>query len=114
MIISQYVIVITLYRHFGRLSTIHRQIWRFRMNAQNLDKNLYNSPDVATKIKLLAKSKNISLKQMLEDCGIGSNAMSHLLHGKTMAFDSLARIADYLDCSVDFLLGRTNNPEVNK
>ena len=24
------------------------------------------------------------------------------------------RIADYLDCSVDYLLGRTDNPDVNK
>lgn len=26
----------------------------------------------------------------------------------------LVAIADYLDCSVDYLLGRTDNPEVNK
>ena len=28
--------------------------------------------------------------------------------------DSLARIADCLDCSVDYLLGRTENPAVNR
>lgn len=84
------------------------------MDAQNLEKNLYNSPNVANRIKMLAKSKSISLKQMLEECGIGSNAMSHLLHGKAMAFDSLAKIADYLDCSVDYLLGRTDNPNSHK
>ncbi len=27
--------------------------------------------------------------------------------------DTLAKIADYLDCSVDYLLGRTDNSEVN-
>ena len=26
----------------------------------------------------------------------------------------LVLIADYLDCSVDYLLGRTENPEINK
>lgn len=31
-------------------------------------------------------------------------------HGRAIASDSLARIADYLD----YLLGRTDNPEVNK
>jgi hypothetical protein len=35
-------------------------------------------------------------------------------HGRAIASDSLARIADYLDYSVDYLLGRTDNPEVNK
>ncbi len=28
--------------------------------------------------------------------------------------EALAKIADYLDCSVDYLLGRTDNPEVNR
>jgi len=27
---------------------------------------------------------------------------------------NLVSIADYLDCSVDYLLGRTDNPEVNQ
>ena len=26
----------------------------------------------------------------------------------------LLKIADYFDCSVDYLLGRTDNPEVNR
>lgn len=28
--------------------------------------------------------------------------------------ETLIKIADYLDCSVDYLLGRTDNPEVNR
>lgn len=28
--------------------------------------------------------------------------------------ETLIKIADYLDCSVDYLLGRTDNPEINK
>ena len=79
-----------------------------------LDENLYNSPFVANNIKNYAKSKNISLKNILIDCKLGSNTFSHMLHGRSMAFDSLARIADYLDCSVDYLLGRTDIPEVNR
>ncbi len=75
---------------------------------------LYNSPYVAKRIKTYAKGKNISLKDLLIACNLGSNTFSHMLHGRSMAFDSLARIADYLDCSVDYLLGRTDNPEVNK
>ena len=31
-----------------------------------------------------------------------------------MSCIALARIADYLDCSVDYLLGRTENPAVNR
>ncbi len=34
--------------------------------------------------------------------------------GSTPKSENLAKIADCLDCSVDYLLGRTDNPEVNK
>ena len=78
------------------------------------DTILYNSPDVANRIKSYAKSKNIALKDMLTALSMCSNTFSHMLHGKSIAFDSLARIADYLDCSVDYLLGRTDKPEVNR
>lgn len=51
---------------------------------------------------------------MLVAYDLGSNTMSALYHGKSIALDSLAKIADYLDCSVDYLLGRTDNPEINR
>lgn len=73
---------------------------------------MYNSPALANKIKEIAKLKNISLKDLLSDCGLGSNTMSHLKHNKAIAFDSLAKIADYLDISVDYLIGRTDIPKI--
>ena len=75
---------------------------------------MYNSHNIATLIKQHAKLKNIVIKTMLEELGLGSNTMSAMYHGKIIASDSLARIADYLDCSVDYLLGRTDNPDVNR
>ena len=78
------------------------------------EQDMYNSPNVANMIKSLAKSKGIALKDMLTQLNIGSNTFSHMRHGRMIAADSLARIADYLDCSVDYLLGRTDNPEAHK
>lgn len=78
------------------------------------DNFLYNPPDVVQRIKQLAKANKIQLKEMLGDLNLGINTLSHMNHGKAIAFDSLARIADYLDCSVDYLLGRTDKPEVNR
>lgn len=71
--------------------------------------NLYNSSKIANTIKENAKIKGISLKELLNKCELGSNTFSHMLHGKAIAFDSLAKIADCLNCSVDFLLGRKEN-----
>ena len=55
---------------------------------------MYTSHNLAIKIKETAKIKNIVIKQMLIDCELGSNTMSALYHGKSIAFDSLAKIAD--------------------
>ena len=74
---------------------------------------MYNSQDVAETIKNVSKSKNITIKKLLEDVGLGFNTMSNMKTSMPKA-DNLARIADYLDCSIDYLLGRTDNPEINK
>ena len=75
---------------------------------------LYDSLNIAEKIKIRSRSQNVAIKDMLNELGLGSNTMSHMRHGRAIASDSLAKIADYLDCSVDYLLGRTDNPEINK
>ena len=75
---------------------------------------MYDSHNIATTIKTIAKEKNIVIKQMLSDCELGINTISQMSKGNDMLSKNLARIADYLDCSVDYLLGRTDNPEVNR
>lgn len=76
---------------------------------------MYESTNIAERIKLTAKSKNIQIKVMLDECRLSKNTLSSMLSGgSTPKSENLAKIADYLDCSVDYLLGRTDNPEVNK
>lgn len=53
------------------------------------------------------------METLLNDCSLGVNAIRQINDTKGMASFSLAKIADYLDCSVDYLLGRTDVPEVN-
>ena len=75
---------------------------------------MYNNQLMADRIKSQAKSKKIALKNMLSDLDLGINLISHLAKGQNITAISLARIADYLDCSVDYLLGRTDSPDVNR
>lgn len=75
---------------------------------------MYNNQLSADRIKSQAKSQKIALKTMLSDLDMGVNLISHLAKGQSITAENIARIADYLDCSVDYLLGRTDNPEVNK
>lgn len=74
---------------------------------------MYNSYDIAERIKLCAKSKHLPVKQILSDAGLGFNTMSNMKTSMPKA-DTLAKISDQLGCSVDYLLGRTDNPEVNR
>ena len=76
---------------------------------------IYTSVEIAEKIKYLAKSKNIMIKTMLSECGLSKNAISSMLSGgSTPKSENLAKIADYLDCSIDYLMGRTDNPDSHK
>lgn len=74
---------------------------------------MYNSQEIAKQIKSRVKTCNTTMKVMLTDLGLGINIVSHLAKGQEMSYLNLAKIADYLDCSVDYLLGRTDNPNVN-
>ena len=75
---------------------------------------MYNSSDIASKINYLLKVQNKSQKIMLENCGLNKNAISTMTARNSIPkADNLAKIADYLDCSVDYLLGRTDSPTVS-
>ena len=70
---------------------------------------------LSTRIKEQCKKQGITVKALLEKCEMNRNTIYDL--EKRAVFpgcDKLSRIADYLDCSVDYLLGRTDNPEVNR
>lgn len=76
---------------------------------------MYNSTFVVERIKKVAKSKSISTTKMLMDCELNKNTLSSMQsRGSWLQANSLAKIADYLDCSVDYLLGRTDIPELNR
>lgn len=70
---------------------------------------MYDATEIATKINSILKEKQLSQKDMLESCNLSKNAISSMLsRGSMLRADNLARIADYLDCSIDYLMGRTS------
>ena len=75
---------------------------------------MYDTQKIANRIKIRTKLLGINLKEMLSTLDLGINAISHLSKGQIISSINLARIADYLDCSVDYLLGRTDIVEVNR
>lgn len=72
--------------------------------------NNYEPQKIAAKIKAIAKNKNIPILKMLEDCNLSKNTLSTMQSGKAMPMsETLAKIADYLDVSIDYLLDREQN-----
>ena len=62
----------------------------------------------SARIKARCKAQKISVKNLLEQTQINRNFIYDLEKGGQIpSAEKLERIADYLDCSVDYLLGRT-------
>lgn len=76
--------------------------------------NTYNALELAMRISAYAKHRGILTSRMLAACNLGRNTISHLRHEKKCSYETIAKMADYLDCSVDFLLGRTDEPHSHK
>ena len=61
------------------------------------------------------KKLNINAKKVSIDTGISTVNLRDWKKGRCLpSAEKLELLADYLDCSVDYLLGRTDNPEINK
>lgn len=75
---------------------------------------MYNSQEIANRIKQRAKCQGKALGEVLSSCALGKNTVSKISAGTDILTLNFAKIADYLDCSVDYLLGRTDNPEINR
>lgn len=74
-----------------------------------------NHLQTAQLIKLQCKNKSISISKLLADCEIRKSLIYDLeKRNWTPSAEILERIADYLDCSVDYLLNRTNKPDSHK
>ena len=72
-----------------------------------------NPQQIANLIKQSAKEKKISIKQLLEKSELNINTISELSKGKQISYVNFAKIADCLGVSVDYLLGRTDDPKNN-
>ena len=75
---------------------------------------MYNSQETVNRIKFQAKKQNISINQLLSNCGLGKSTITKMSNGADILTHNFLKIANYLDCSVDYLLGKTDNPMVNK
>ena len=76
---------------------------------------MYDTTKLAEAIKSKAKENSYAMAKLLSNCDLGKDTINTMARrGSWIQADSLAKIADELDCSVDYLLGRTSNPQSHK
>lgn len=75
---------------------------------------MYSAQTTVSRVQSEIKKKKFTQKMVLTECGLNENTLKQMTDKTGMASFNLAKIADYLDCSVDYLLGRTENPEAHK
>lgn len=62
-------------------------------------------------VKSLAKKQGLSLNQLEDKLGYSRNTL-YGLKSSTPKSDRIQEIADYFNVSTDYLLGRTDNPNI--
>ncbi|HFR3158850.1 TPA: helix-turn-helix domain-containing protein [Streptococcus suis] len=63
------------------------------------------------RIKELAKKQGLSINSLEEKLGYSRNTL-YSLKKQNASTDRMQEIADYLNVSLDYLLGRTDNPRI--
>ncbi len=67
------------------------------------------------KLKYLRESELLTQREVAENIFCSQRAYSHYETGqRDIPTQTLIRLADFYNVSVDFILGRTENPKMNK
>ncbi len=67
------------------------------------------------RLRELRKKHKLSQLKLAMDLGLNQNSISRYESGEREAdYATLICLADYFNVSIDYLLGRTDNPKMNK
>lgn len=73
-----------------------------------------NTVDI-THIKDLRDDLDLKQKELADILGISQRTYSHYENGtRKIPLDILVALADYYNCSTDYMLGRTRKKDINK
>lgn len=66
------------------------------------------------KIRTLRKEKHLTQAEVATQVGLSERGYQDLELGAKPRYDALLHIADFYDVSVDWLMGRTDNPRAHR
>ena len=65
------------------------------------------------RVEDLCKQKGLTRQIVYTNCGVGKNFGISIRNGSEPSIGKVFALASELDCSVDYLLGRTENPNAH-
>ena len=68
----------------------------------------------ADKIRVLRKEKKLTQAVVAKEVDLSARGYQDLELGAKPRYDALLHIADFYDVSVDWLMGRTDNPHAHR
>ena len=66
------------------------------------------------KIRQLRKDRHLTQAEVAKEVGLSARGYQDLELGAKPRYDALLHIADVYDVSVDWLMGRTDNPHAHR
>lgn len=73
---------------------------------------MYDLDIIEQRIMLIATKMKLSKNKLLSNASLNKSVFDNMKKGTIPSVDKIHRIADYLDVSVDFILGRTETTKV--
>lgn len=73
-----------------------------------------NLQTIEDRIMYLANNMGLSKNKLLINAQLSKSIFDNMKRGQIPAIDKIETLAEYLDCSVDYLLGRTDDPQAHK
>lgn len=68
---------------------------------------MYNPQEIVVLLETIANKRNISINKLLQEIGLDKNVVYRMkIQNQMPSVDKFVKMADYLNCSVDYLLGR--------
>ena len=76
---------------------------------------MYSAQVCLERIRIMQKKTGFRyVSTMLRDADIPVSTIDNIKQGKRPSIDRIMELADYFDCSIDYLVGRTDNPDMNR
>lgn len=76
---------------------------------------MFSKKIFSNRIKEQRLKKNLKQSELGKIVGLSNNAISDIERGyRLTTIDKIVDLADFFDVSIDYLVGRTDNPEVNR